>query len=217
MKRVVVTGMAGISPLGTGWTQTAQHLKSLKNAVVRMPEWECYHGMNSQLAAPAKGFTLDAERYSRKRTRSMGRVALLAVRATELALEDAGLLGAALLSSGDAGVAYGSSTGSPDAIAEFGGLISQKTSQGINGTTYLRMMSHTGAVNIGLFFGLQGRIINSSSACTSGSQGIGFAYESIKLGRQTVMLAGGAEEHIMPKDSTPRILPMPSVTSRPGT
>jgi 3-oxoacyl-[acyl-carrier-protein] synthase II len=49
-------------------------------------------------------------------------------------------------------------------------------------------------VNIGLFFGITGRVIPSTSACTSGSQGIGFAYETIKHGQQTVMIAGGAEE-----------------------
>jgi 3-oxoacyl-[acyl-carrier-protein] synthase II len=56
------------------------------------------------------------------------------------------------------------------------------------------MMSHTAAVNIGLFFALKGRIIPTTSACTSGSQGVGFAYEAIKYGKQTMMVAGGAEE-----------------------
>ncbi|MEX0828307.1 MAG: beta-ketoacyl-ACP synthase, partial [Haliea sp.] len=48
--------------------------------------------------------------------------------------------------------------------------------------------------NIGVFFNLKGRIIPTSSACTSGSQGIGYAYEAIKYGHQTLMIAGGAEE-----------------------
>jgi len=56
------------------------------------------------------------------------------------------------------------------------------------------MMSHTAPVNIGVFFGLKGRVITTSSACTSGSQGIGNAFEAIKFGRQKIMVAGGAEE-----------------------
>jgi 3-oxoacyl-[acyl-carrier-protein] synthase II len=56
------------------------------------------------------------------------------------------------------------------------------------------MMSHTAVVNIGLFFGVTGRIIPTSSACTSGSQGIGFAFEAIRYGKADVMIAGGAEE-----------------------
>src|SRR6185295_15065391 len=61
-------------------------------------------------------------------------------------------------------------------------------------TSYVQMMSHTTVVNIELFFGITGRIIPTSSACTSGSQAIGYAYESIRWGRADVMIAGGAEE-----------------------
>jgi 3-oxoacyl-[acyl-carrier-protein] synthase II len=65
---------------------------------------------------------------------------------------------------------------------------------GVTSTSYIQMMPHTTAVNVGLFFGLKGRIVPTSSACTSGSQGIGYAYEAIRFGRQKMMLAGGAEE-----------------------
>jgi 3-oxoacyl-[acyl-carrier-protein] synthase II len=73
-------------------------------------------------------------------------------------------------------------------------MFAEKTTEGINATTYIKMMSHTAPVNIGVFFGITGRIITTSSACTSGSQGIGYAFESIRAGRQVAMLAGGAEE-----------------------
>ena len=56
------------------------------------------------------------------------------------------------------------------------------------------MMSHTAAVNVGMFFGIRGRVITTSTACTSGSQAIGYAYEAIRSGRQKIMIAGGAEE-----------------------
>jgi 3-oxoacyl-[acyl-carrier-protein] synthase II len=49
-------------------------------------------------------------------------------------------------------------------------------------------------VNLCVFFGLRGRVITTSSACTSGSQGIGYAYESIRMGKQLAMVAGGADE-----------------------
>jgi 3-oxoacyl-[acyl-carrier-protein] synthase II len=194
MKRVVVTGMAGISPLGTGWPDVREKLRSLTNAVVRMPEWDRYERMHTRLAAPCVGFFLPPELYSRKVTRSMGRVALLGVRASELALEDAGLLGHPVIVSGDTGVSYGSSAGDPEAIADFAGLIRDGAIASINATTYLRMMAHTAPVSIGIYFQAKGRIIPTSSACTSGSQGIGFGYEAIKWGMQKVMIAGGSEE-----------------------
>jgi 3-oxoacyl-[acyl-carrier-protein] synthase II len=91
-------------------------------------------------------------------------------------------------------VAYGSSTGSTDAIAEFAKMLFEHTLDDVSATSYLRMMAHTAPVNIGVFFGLQGRVITTSSACTSGSQGIGYAFEAIRNRFQDVMLAGGAEE-----------------------
>jgi 3-oxoacyl-[acyl-carrier-protein] synthase II len=66
--------------------------------------------------------------------------------------------------------------------------------QGVTATSYIQMMAHTTAVNVGVFFGLKGRIIPTSSACTSGSQAIGYGYEAIQQGKQTLMLCGGAEE-----------------------
>jgi 3-oxoacyl-[acyl-carrier-protein] synthase II len=124
----------------------------------------------------------------------MGPVAVMSTRATELALDDAGLSRDPILTSGQTGIAYGACAGSAESTAAFGRMASTGTTQGVTSNTYVQMMSHTGAVNISLFLGITGRVIPSSSACTSGSQAIGFAYETIKYGKQKVMIAGGAEE-----------------------
>jgi 3-oxoacyl-[acyl-carrier-protein] synthase II len=192
-RRIAVAGMAGISPLGNDWPGVRARLGEYRNAVARMPEWAGYDGLNTLLGAPAAEFTL-SERYTTKTTRSMGRVALMATRASELALADAGLLGDPLVKSGKLGIAYGSSAGTPKAICDFGKMIDEKSTKGINATTYIKMMSHTAPVNLGVFLGVTGRIITTSSACTSGSQGIGYAYETIRGGQQRAMIAGGAEE-----------------------
>ncbi|MGH7653216.1 MAG: beta-ketoacyl-ACP synthase [Gemmatimonadaceae bacterium] len=192
-RRVVVTGMAGISPLGNSWAGVHRRLLECRNAVRRVGEWAQYDGLHSHLGAPAAPFELPAH-YNRKTTRSMGRVALMATLATEWALADAGLLGDPVLRNGRTGIAYGSASGSPDALEDFTRMVWNKSRDGVSATTYLKMMSHTAAVNIGVFFGITGRIVPTSSACTSGSQGIGYAYESIKAGKQIVMVAGGAEE-----------------------
>ena len=192
LKRVVVTGMAGISPIGNNWEQVAKKLKSQSTGIQRLDEWDKYIGLNTRLGAPAD--FIKPAHYSRKKTRSMGRIALMATYATELALIEAGLLNDPCLNSGQMGVAYGSSAGSLNALAEFGNMLLNHTVNGLNATSYIRMMAHTSAVNIGLFFGINGRIYTTSSACTSGSQGIGYAYEAIKHGYQKLMVAGGAEE-----------------------
>jgi 3-oxoacyl-[acyl-carrier-protein] synthase II len=192
LKRVVVTGMAGISPIGNNWQQVSARLKTQSTGIQTMPEWDKYSGLNTRLGAPAD--FIKPAHYSRKQTRSMGRIALMATYATELALIDAGLLNDPCLNSGQMGIAYGSCAGSFDALAEFGNMLLNHTVNGLNATSYIRMMAHTTAVNIGLFFGINGRVYTTSSACTSSSQGIGYAYEAIKHGYQNLMVAGGAEE-----------------------
>lgn len=193
MRRVVITGRGAISPLGHDWPQVLAWLRSGRNAVQAYPEWGAYKGLNTRLGVPCAPFELP-EHYNRKSTRSMGRVALLATRASELALADAGLLGDPLLKSGKVGISYGSSAGTPSSMSDFGRMLAEMNTQYINATTYIKMMSHTAPVNMGVFFGITGRIVTTSSACTSGSQGIGYAYEAIKSGRQVAMLAGGSEE-----------------------
>jgi 3-oxoacyl-[acyl-carrier-protein] synthase II len=191
--RVVVTGIGAFSPLGNDWEQTEAHLRSLKNGVVYMRDWDKYDGLHTRLGAPVKSFELP-DSFTRKKARSMGRVSLLATAASEKALIDAGLLGDPILTSGRVGVAYGSSSGSTAAVADFGNMLLNNNLDGITATTYIRMMGHTTPVNIGVFFGLTGRVIATSTACTSGSQGIGSAFEAIRCGAQDIMLAGGAEE-----------------------
>lgn len=193
MRRVVITGAGNLSPLGHDWSTVHARLLSKQNAVRQFPEWSEYKGLNTRLGVPVAPFELP-DHYNRKSTRSMGRVALMATRATELALEDAGLLNDPFLKSGRVGISYGSSAGTPESMSDFGRTLSEKNTQYINATTYIKMMSHTAPVNIGVFFGVTGRIITTSSACTSGSQGVGYAYEAIKAGHQTIMLAGGSEE-----------------------
>ncbi|MCV2368083.1 beta-ketoacyl-ACP synthase [Roseateles oligotrophus] len=193
-RRVVVTGVGAISPLGHDWATVEARLRAGHNAVQVVHEWADYEGLNTQVGAPAMAFDLPHERYNRKSMRSMGRVAVMATRASEMALQDAGLLGDPLVKSGRMGISFGSSSGTPKAIGDFGRMMLDKNTEGINATTYIKMMAHTAAVNIGVFLGLTGRIITTTSACTSGSQGIGYAYEAIQSGKQLAMLAGGAEE-----------------------
>ncbi|MFV0485666.1 MAG: beta-ketoacyl-ACP synthase [Vibrio fluvialis] len=192
-RRVVVTGMSGITAFGNDWQAIEPKLRDCQNATQYMPNYEQYEGLNTKLAAPVIGFELP-KHYKRKQVRGMGRVSQLATVATENALIQAGLIGNDVLTNGQTGIAYGSSTGSTDAIGAFGVMLNEKTTKAITATTYVQMMPHTTAVNVGLFFGLRGRVIPTSSACTSGSQAIGYAYEAIKHGYQTVMVAGGGEE-----------------------
>jgi 3-oxoacyl-[acyl-carrier-protein] synthase II len=145
MKRVVVTGMGGLSPIGLDWPQVEDSLRARRSAVRNMPEWDIVPDLNTRLGAPLPEFELPSH-YNRKRTRSMGRVGILATRSAELAIEDAGLIDDPILKSGRTGVAYGSSSGSPPAIGDIGKLMLTHDMDSINANTYIQIMPHTTAV-----------------------------------------------------------------------
>ncbi len=228
MKRVVVTGMAGLTSIGQDWKSVLVSLKDKRSGICRMADWERYEALNTRLAGPILNFE-KPKHYTRKKIRGMGRVALLATRASELALKNAGLLDDPIIKNGNMGIAYGSCGGSSEPVKVFGNMLQTGSMSGMTATSYIEMMSHTAPVNIALFFGIKGRVITTSSACTSGSQGIGYAYESIKFGKQIMMIAGGAEG-LCPtqsavfdtlfatstKNDTPNLTPRPFDRERDG-
>jgi 3-oxoacyl-[acyl-carrier-protein] synthase II len=186
--------MRGLCAIGQDWKSVSEGLRAGRSGVQRISEWAQIDGLKTQLGAPVPGFATP-DGYPRKKTRSMGRVAVLAARSTELALAEAGLLEGPELGSGRVGVSYGSTSGSPPAMEVFARqFMNERTTKGITANEYIRFMSHTCAANIAQFFGIRGRIVPTCSACTSGSQGVGYGYEAIRFGRQDVMVTGGAEE-----------------------
>lgn len=190
MKRCVITSGSVISPLGEDWNTIFTKLKAKENAVVYMKEWDIYTKLRSKIAAPSIFTPIDLPR---KALRSMGRVALHGVTAAHRALENANLLNNEILSDGECGIAYGSSYGSFESIEE----ALPKESNGnyfVNGTTYIKTMPQTAAVNIAVVFSVRGRLITTDVACASGNYAIGSAYEIIKNGKQKVMIAGGGDE-----------------------
>lgn len=196
MKRVVVTGVGAITAFGRSWHEIKTAFQRKQNAVKTMNWSDKYPELEAQLGAPVPDYT-PPPHWTRKQLRSMGKVAQLCVDAAENALKSADLMIGheinPMLKDGRMGVACGSSTGSTKDIQDLGLMISGLPNN-FNANTYIRIMPHTTAANIGIFFGLSGRIIPTSSACSSGSQGIGYAYESIKYGMSQLMLAGGGEE-----------------------
>jgi 3-oxoacyl-[acyl-carrier-protein] synthase II len=228
MKRVVVTGMGGVTAFGSHWNEIEAALRAGRNAVRRMPEWDYFSSLHTRLACPLPSFETPPE-YPRKKTRSMGPVSLYAVRASELALLDAGLADDRSIADGRMGVAYGSSSGSVQPIRAFGAMLETGSMGDVTSNSYVQMMPHTAAVNVSLFWDLKGRIIPTSCACASGSQAIGYAYEAIATGKQTLMLAGGAEELSGPavavfdtlyatstRNDTPELTPRPFDVARDG-
>ena len=193
MRRVVVTGMGIASPLGSTVETAFERLKTYQNCIEYWAELDEIKNMNTRLCAKVKGF-IKPEHFTRKVTRTMGTVALISAVTSENAIKDANLLGNPIITNGRCGVSYGSSTGSMKPIFDFYAIELEKEVKNLNSGSYIKMMTQTTAVNISLYFKTTGRLIPTSTACTSGSLGVGMAYESIKYGQQDIMIAGGAEE-----------------------
>ena len=228
MKRVVVTGMSLTSPLGSDINTTFERLQKFENCIEYDKNLEQYKRLNTRLSAHVKGFEIPSS-YNRKVLRTMGPLSVMAVRTAELALEDAGLLGNEIITNGQTGVSYGSSSGSLDALIDFYGMQVNKEVKGLNSGSYVKMMPQTSTVNISLYFKTTGRLIPCSTACTSGAMGIGYAYEAIKNGYETVMIAGGCDElhpteiaifdtlyATSQKNETPELSPSPFDKKRDG-
>ena len=192
MRRVVVTGYGIVSSLGNSIETAFGRLKTLRNCVEASEDLKGYKGLQTCLWAPSH-FEKPPE-YTRKVIRTMSPVSIMALNATEQALAQAGLAGNPLVKGGRTGVAYGSCSGSIAANADFYSVLTNREVRNVTSSTYIKTMAHTCAVNLSVHFGTTGRLLPTGTACTSGSLAIGESYESIALGRQDIMIAGGAEE-----------------------
>ncbi len=191
-RRVVITGVGIASPIGNSMASVTDALRHGAHGIRVMPEWDAYGHLATRLGAPASDEALRA--VPARKSRTMGRVSLLALHATLEAIERAGLTQEELQSQ-RCGIAYGSTHGSSAETEAFcRRLFGTQSFAGIPASTYLRFMSHTCASNLAVHLGTRGRILTTCSACVSGSQAIGLAYETIRHGLQDVMIAGGAEE-----------------------
>jgi len=190
-RRVVITGVGLTSPIGNSLDEVSKSLREVKGGIVRMEGWDQIEGFTARLGAVCSP---DFSILSKKKTRTMGRVALLSTWATTKAIEDAGL-GQELLSNTRTGISYGSTAGSGPAMEEYlHKLAIERSVNGLQSAAFLKLMSHTAPANLSVYFQIRGRIVTTCSACVSSSQGIVYGYEAIKYGLQDAMICGGAEE-----------------------
>jgi 3-oxoacyl-[acyl-carrier-protein] synthase II len=192
LKRVVITGVGVVSPFGNGLPALMQGIAEGRSAVQRMEGWEQYIGLRSLVAAPVT--IQDEKRIPRQKRRSMGRMSIFAAQAADEAITDAGIV-LAEEDLGKVGCIVGSTMGSAKSINDtFETMLPDKDLSRLNSTMFFQCMSHTAAVNVAQYLGLNGTIMAPAAACASALHAIGIGYDLIRLGRQEVLLCGGAEE-----------------------
>ena len=192
LKRVVITGVGAISPLGNSVQSFIDGIEQGKSAVRYMPEWEEYIGLRSLVGAPAK--IVDEKSIPRQNRRSMGRMSIFAVQAAQQAIKDSDL-NQELVSSGRFGCVVGSTMGSAQSLTEAFEIIPPgKDLTKLPATKFFQCISHTAAMNVSQCAGITGYVIAPSAACASALQALGVGYDLIRLGKQEMVLCGGAEE-----------------------
>ncbi len=191
MKRVVVTGTGVISALGCDCDSLWNNLLAGKSAVRTMPEWPDMPP--GTLAAPVELDENVLKSVDRKLRRSMGQVAVYAALAAQQAVLQSGL-SPELLGSGRAGCMISSTMGSARNLKESVEIWNSPDREMMPAMQFFKCVSHTAAMNVANLFGIRGMQLSPCSACASGLQAVGAAYDAIRAGRQDVVLAGGAEE-----------------------
>ncbi len=194
-RRVVVTGMGVITPIGLNVEKFFQSVREGKHGfgpVTRFDstDYKCH------VAAQVKGF--DAREYMDfKAAKRIELFCQYAVAAAKEALLDSGID----MNKEDpyrVGCAVGSGIGSLQAMErEYDKLVSRGPSR-VNPLFVPLMISNMAAGNVSIQFGLKGKSINVVTACATGTNSIGEAFRSIQYGESDVMVAGGTESSITP-------------------
>jgi 3-oxoacyl-[acyl-carrier-protein] synthase-1 len=190
MRRVVVTGMGIVSPLGNDAPTVAGALREGRSGLRAMPEYSEL-GLRSQVAGVCD-IDLEAA-IDRKLKRFMGDAAAYAYVSMRDAIADAGLP-EDTVHDPRTGLIAGSGGGSPQWQIEAGDLLRAKGVRRVGPYMVPRTMSSTVSANLATAFGIRGLSYSLSAACATSAHCIGAAADLIRHGAQDVVFAGGGEE-----------------------
>jgi len=190
MRRVVVTGLGLVSPIGNDVSTVIQALRIGQSGVTYQPDFASV-GMSSHVAGVPKLNGLIEP--SRKVRRFMANAALYAWHAAQSALADA-RLSSTTISHPRTGLVIGSGQGSSEQLAQMHTIRANQGMEKVLPYAIPRVMGSTVSANLSTGLGIQGISYGMTSACATSAHCIGHAAELIQFGKQDVMLAGGAEE-----------------------
>lgn len=194
MKRVVVTGLGMLSPLGLGLEKSWERLINGECGISNVESYDVSE-MPVKIAAEIKDFDPIAFGIEKKEVKKLARNIQFAIAASKMAMEDA-KLNMEVENPYDVGVVISSGIGGIEVFEEQHKSMLEKGVKRISPFTIPAMISNMAAGNVGIYLNLKGPNKSVVTACASGTNSIGDAFEEIKLGKAKVMLAGGAEAAI---------------------
>lgn len=195
MRRVVVTGMGAVTPIGNSVEAFWESVKQEKIGFAPITKFDATN-YKCKMAAEVKEF--DPEKYmDKKAARRMELFCQYAVAAAGEAIRDARLD----MEKEDpwmVGCSIGSGTGSLQAIEREYGRLLEKGPSRVGPLFVPLMISNMAAGNVSIMFGLKGKSLNVVTACATGTNSIGEAFRTIQYGDADVMVAGGTEGAVTP-------------------
>ncbi len=195
MRRVVVTGMGAVTPIGNSVEEFWESIKQEKIGFAPITKFDA-SAYKCKMAAEVKDF--EPEKYmDKKAARRMELFCQYAVAAAGEAIRDAGL-DMAKEDPWRIGCSIGSGTGSLQAIEREYGRLLEKGPSRVGPLFVPLMISNMAAGNVSIMFGLKGKSLNVVTACATGTNSIGEAFRTIQYGDAEVMVAGGTEGAVTP-------------------
>ncbi len=195
MKRVVVTGLGAITPIGVGVDNFWNGLKEGKVGIKSIDRFDVTD-YKAKVAGQIDDFN-PGDYMDVKATKRMERFCQFAVAAAKEAMEDAGI-DMTKEEPYKVGVSVGSGIGSLDAIERDHKKLLDRGPGRINPLLVPLMITNMAAGNVSIALGAKGKSLNVVTACATGTHSIGEAYRSIQCGDADVMIAGGTESAITP-------------------
>lgn len=195
MRRVVVTGMGAVTPIGNSVEEFWSSVKQEKTGFAPISRFDA-SDYKCKLAAEVKDFHPE-EYMDKKAARRMELFCQYAVAAAGEAMKDAELD----MEKEDAwrvGCAIGSGIGSLQAIEREHGRLLEKGPSRVAPLFVPLMISNMAAGNVSIMYGLKGKSLNVVTACATGTNSIGEAFRAIQYGDADVMVAGGTEGAVTP-------------------
>jgi 3-oxoacyl-[acyl-carrier-protein] synthase II len=190
MKRVVITGIGVITPIGTGRACFWEALLAGKSGIGPVQSFDT-SAMPVHVGAEVRDFA--PGRYLRRLSpECIGRTSQLAAAAAHLALDDAGLEpGGAICER--MGVSMGTTSGEPQFVEYYNDVRKAESPEAAPAEIFSRYACSTISSHVAIEFRAHGPCVTIPTACAAGNHAIGYAFDAIRTGRADVMLAGGAD------------------------
>jgi 3-oxoacyl-[acyl-carrier-protein] synthase II len=194
MKRVVVTGLGAVSPVGIGVEETWKNIKAGVSGITKITKFDASF-LPSQIAGEVKGFKPE-EFMSKKLVSRVDTFIQYAIASTRMALEDAGL---PLSDLGDeVGSIIGVGMGGVGQVEHYTKVLEEKGYKRVTPFFIPMIIPNMAAGQVAIVFGAKGPNTAVCTACAAGNHAIGEAFRLIREGKAKIMICGGTESLITP-------------------